>query len=100
MRKLLYRNERHKAIGKLIRNLWTLRKELIDNLNPSPGGQVTGPSLNPSPGGQVTGPNLNPSLGGQVTGPSLNLSPGGKVTVPSSNPPQDGPDTRQRIVSK
>ena len=33
MRKLLYKNEKHQEIGKLIRNLWTVRKELIDKLS-------------------------------------------------------------------
>ena len=35
MRILLYRNENHQEVGRLVKNLWTLRKELINNL-PTP----------------------------------------------------------------
>ena len=34
MRKLLYRNENYQEVGKLIKNLWTLRKELMNNIPP------------------------------------------------------------------
>ena len=34
MRKLLYRNKNYQEVGRLIKNLWTLRKELINNLPP------------------------------------------------------------------
>ena len=36
MRKLLYRNEKHQEVGRLIKNLWNLRKELINNLVTEP----------------------------------------------------------------
>ena len=32
MRKLLYRNEKYQEVGKMIKNLWTLRRELKTNL--------------------------------------------------------------------
>ena len=34
MRKLLYRNEKYQEVGKMIKNLWTLRRELRNNLLP------------------------------------------------------------------
>ena len=34
MRKLLYRNKNYQEVGRLIKNLWTLRKELINDLPP------------------------------------------------------------------
>ena len=92
MRKLVYRNGRHQEIGRQIKDLWSLRKELMNKLVKDPNnnipkrGQVTGPSINPPQGGQVTGPMINPSQGGQVTGPSLNPSLGGQVTGPRINP--------------
>ena len=40
MRILLYRNENHQEVGRLVKNLWNRRKELINNL-------VTEPNKNP-----------------------------------------------------
>ena len=34
MRKLLFENEHHQEIGKMIKNLWMLRKELRNDLRP------------------------------------------------------------------
>ena len=31
MRELLYRNKNYQEVGRLIKNLWTLRKELLDD---------------------------------------------------------------------
>ena len=61
MRILLYRNENHQEVGRLVKNLWTLRKELINNL-------VTEPNKNPSLSRLVTEQDINPSLSGPVTG--------------------------------
>ena len=44
MRTLLYRNENHQEVGGLVKNLWTLRKELTNKL-------VTEPNKNPSQSG-------------------------------------------------
>ena len=57
MRKLLYRNKKHQEVGKQIKNLWDLRKKLIEVSN-----DVTPIGRN------VTWQNVNPSLGGLVTG--------------------------------
>ena len=86
MRKLLYRNEKHQEIGRVIKNLWNLRKELLDkqdknpNSHPTQGGLDTRQGINPSQGGHVTGQSINPSQGGHVTGQRLNPSQGGHVT--------------------
>ena len=90
MRKLVYRDERHQEIGRQIKDLWSLRKELMKKLSIDPNKISQGTSVNPSLGGQATGPSLNSLQGGQVTGPILNPSQGGQVTGPSLNPLQGG----------
>ena len=86
MRKLLYRNEKHQEIGRLIKNLWSLRRELINNLvtepnkNTSSGGLAVNQDRNPSYRGIVTGQSRNPLQSGLVTGQGKNPSPGGHVT--------------------
>ena len=35
LRKLLYKNGKHQEIGKLIKNLWMLRKDMKNDLRPS-----------------------------------------------------------------
>ena len=86
MRKLLYRNEKHQEIGRLIKNLWSLRKELIEKLvkepnkNTSSSGMAVNQDRNPPYRGIDTGQSGNPPQGGLVTGQGKNPSPGGHVT--------------------
>ena len=60
MRILLYRNENYQEVGKLVKNLWDLRKELINNM-------VTEPNKNPPLSRLVTEQGKNPSQSGPVT---------------------------------
>ena len=75
MRELLYRNKNHSEVGKMIKNLWDMRKNILEQQkkttvnNPPPNGQVTVPNINPPPSGQVTVPVKNPPPCGQVTVP-------------------------------
>ena len=68
-------------------------------VNPSQGGQVTGPSTNPSQGGQVTGPSTNPSQGGQVTGPRKNPLHSGQGTDPRDRFFHSGQNSNSTSIS-
>ena len=82
MRELLFRNENHMEISRMIKNMWELRRDLLNvqKINPFQHDQVTVPSLNPSLYGRVTVPSKNPSPNGQVTVPGLNPSPYGQAS--------------------
>ena len=59
MRELLYRNKNHSGVGKMIKNLWDLRKNILDEQkkntvnNPPQKGLATGQSINPTPSGYI-----------------------------------------------
>ena len=78
MRKLLYRNEKHQEISRLIKNLWNLRRELIDKLVKEPNkntptsGMNVNQDRNPTHKGNETGQRGNRLLGGLVTGQRKN----------------------------
>ena len=93
MRKLLYRNEKHQEIGRLIKNLWNLRRELLDKL-------VKDPNKNTPMSGMNVNQDRSPQRNRIDTGQMGNPSRCGLVTGQGKNPSQGGHVTGKRIVSK
>ena len=78
MRKLLYRNEKHQEIGRQIKNLWNLRRELMDKL-------VKDPNKNTPTSGMNVNQDRNPPHKRIDTGQMGNSSQGGLVTGQGKN---------------